>query len=114
MSKEEMIALLDKGPLPVLYNAIFYTLYDRGKKNVYGYNITESSSKATKIWSISSDWEYLITKSPLPKHAVTGLVLHRLTGKKGFLVWDITISVNIFLFTRSGNILITKVKSSKF
>ena len=60
-----------------------------------------------------SDWEYLITKSPLPKHSVTGLVLHRLTGKKGFLVWDITISVNIFLFTRSGNSLITKVKSSE-
>ena len=30
MSKEEMIALLDKGPLPALYNAIFYTLYDSG------------------------------------------------------------------------------------
>ena len=109
MNKGEMIALLDKEPLPVLY-----TLYDRGKKNVYEYNIRESSSKATKIWSISSDWEYLITKSPQPKHAVTGLVLHRSTGKKGFLVWDITISVKIFPFTRSGNILITKVKSSKF
>ena len=114
MSKEEMIPLLYKGPLPVLYNAIFYTFYDRGKKNANGYNITESSSKATKIWSMSSDWEYLITNSLLPNHAATGLVLHRLTGKKGFLVWDITISVNIFLFTRSGNILITKLKSSKF
>ena len=84
------------------------------ERRMYMYIISESSSKATKIWSISSDWEYLITKSPLPKHAVMGLVLYRLTGKKGFLVWDITISVDIFLFTRSGNILITKVKSSKF
>ena len=49
MSQEEMIALLDKGPLLVLCNAIFYTLYDRGKKNVYGYNIPEPSSKATKM-----------------------------------------------------------------
>ena len=84
------------------------------ERRMYMDIISQSSSKATKIWSLSSDWEYLVTKSPLPKHAVTGLVLHRLNGKKGFLVWDITISVNIFLITRRGNILITKVKSSKF
>ena len=80
LSPEELIAKLDDGPLPDLYNAIYYSIYDQGEKNEHGYAVT-SSAKATKIWSIASDWESLITKSPSPKQAVIGLVLHRITGK---------------------------------
>ena len=47
----------------------------------YGYAVT-SSVKATKIWSIASDWEYLIPKRKDPKQDLLGLVIHRNTGSK--------------------------------
>ncbi len=80
LSPEELICKLDEGPLPDLYNAIYYSMYDNMKKNEHGYAVT-SRTKATKIWSIASDWETLVTNSPSPKLAVMGLVLHRITGK---------------------------------
>eukprot|EP00795_Rhopilema_esculentum_P000574 gene574-10262_t len=79
---EEILSQLDRGPLPEIYNAIFYTLKDYGEKNEYGYNKTISRVRATKIWSLASDWEHLITKQPSPKQAILGLVLHRITGSK--------------------------------
>ena len=79
---EEIMNQLDRGPLPEIYNAIFYTLKDYGEKNEYGYNKTISRVRATKIWSLASDWEHLITKQPSPKQAILGLVLHRITGSK--------------------------------
>ena len=80
LSPEEFLSMLDQGPLPDLYNAIYYSMCDRGKRNEYGYMIT-SQTKATKIWSLASDWETLITGAPSPKQAIMGLVLHRITGK---------------------------------
>ena len=80
LSPEEFLSMLDEGPLPEIYNAIYYSMHDNGKKNEYGYVIT-SRVKATKIWSLASDWETLMTGSPSPKQAIMGLVLHRITGK---------------------------------
>ena len=45
---EDMISMLDKGPLPDLYNAIFYTKYE------YGYVMTNSNAQAVEIWSLAS------------------------------------------------------------
>ena len=79
MTPEELRASFDEGPLPELYNAIFYTADDSALINEYGYTVT-SSVKATNIWSIASD--YLITKRKNPKQALLGLVIHRNTGSK--------------------------------
>eukprot|EP00794_Sanderia_malayensis_P016277 gene16277-17916_t len=81
LTSEEFIKSLDEGPLPELYNAIFYSMHDSATINEYGYAVT-SRVKATKIWSLASDWESLLTKVPSPKQAIMGLVLHRLTGNK--------------------------------
>ena len=81
MTPEELLASFDEGPLPELYNAIYYTTNDSGIINDHGYAVA-SSAKATKLWSIASDWEYLITKKKNPKQAILGLVIHRNTGSK--------------------------------
>ena len=59
----------------------FIKLYDYGIKNNYVCNATESSIKATKIWSVASDWEYFIFSLLLPKHTVSRLTGNRLKGK---------------------------------
>ena len=75
-----MLRLLDKGPLPELNNAIYYTLFDGSKKNEFDHKVTTSPNKATRIWSIVCDWDYLIPNKPLPKQTITVLVLHRISG----------------------------------
>eukprot|EP00794_Sanderia_malayensis_P017244 gene17244-18963_t len=50
LTSEEFIKSLDEGPLPELYNAIFYSMHDSATINEYGYAAT-SRVKATKIWS---------------------------------------------------------------
>ena len=61
LSPEELMVVLDKGPIPQLYNAIYHILKDDGKQNKYGYCITSSQLAAEKIWSLASDRESLIT-----------------------------------------------------
>ena len=61
LTPEHMISQMIKCLLPELYDAIYYTLYDYDVKNNYRYNTTESNEKATTIWLIASNWEYLIT-----------------------------------------------------
>ena len=82
LTPEELTDLLDRGPLQSLYNAIYYTMHDSAKKNEYGYAITNSHLEAIKIWSLSSDWESLLTRETSPKQAVMGLVIHRMTGSR--------------------------------
>ena len=74
LSIDEFMQELDKGPLPELYNAIFYTLEDTGKKNQneHCYCVTGIKLAATKILSVASDWHSLITKESSPKQAVLG------------------------------------------
>ena len=71
MTPEELLASFDEGPFPELYNAIFYTTHDSALINEYGYEVT-STVKATKIWSIASDSEYLITKRKIPSRLFLG------------------------------------------
>ena len=81
LTPEELLSRIDEGPLPELYNVIYFSTHEYGKLNSSGYAIT-SAIQATKIWSIASDWETLVTKKRSPKQIVLGLVLHRTTGNK--------------------------------
>ena len=82
LTPEELIRELDRGPPPALYNAIYSTLGETCKKNSHGYFITDSTSKAMKIWSLASDWESLITHEVTGKQAALGLIIHRDTSSK--------------------------------
>ena len=59
---DEVLKLLDIGPLPHLYNVIYATLHPNYKLNDNGYAETKSGKLATKIWSMASEWESFITK----------------------------------------------------
>ena len=80
---EQLLTNLDSGPLPDLYNIIYATIDPNFKINKYGYSVTRSDQMATKVWSVASDWEALLTQGKKsPKQVVTGLTLHRMTGSK--------------------------------
>ena len=70
--------MLDKGPLPELYNVTYCTVYGNFSLNQYGYAQTVSSNMGTKLWAMASDWEHLLTKEKNAKQLVTGLTIHRL------------------------------------
>ena len=76
LTPEELLEELTRGPPQVLYNTIYSTLEHTCKKNSYGYFITDSQLKATKVWALASDWESLITITAL------GLIIHRDTANK--------------------------------
>ena len=82
LTPEELKEELRRGPPKVLYNAVYATLQETFKKNSYGYFATDSQLLATKIWSIASDWESLITKDMTGKQACLGLIIHRDTASK--------------------------------
>jgi len=87
---EELIDRLDRGPLKELYNVIYATIDDNFKVNEYGYAKTRSNQVATKVWSLASDWEALVVpKNKSGKQIVSGLTLHRMTGRK-----DVAIMMN--------------------
>ena len=50
-SPQEIVEMLDKGPLPKIYNTIFYTVYGKYVTDKYGHVKTGSSQLSTKIWS---------------------------------------------------------------
>eukprot|EP00794_Sanderia_malayensis_P003929 gene3929-4479_t len=82
LTPEELMEQQDNGPLPELFNAVFFTMHDSGCKNQYGYACTSSFNKARKIWALSDDWESLITRETTPKQTMLGIMLHRLTDSK--------------------------------
>ena len=52
MTPEELLASFDEGPLPELYNAIFYTTGDSALINDYGYacsNIVGTTIRLTQL-----------------------------------------------------------------
>ena len=59
-----------------LYNAIYTTINPSFKVHSTGYAVTPSHQSATKIWSIASDWEYLVTKKKTSKQVLTGSNFH--------------------------------------
>ena len=81
-SVDDLINSLDEFPIQEIFNVIYCTLYPRMKLNDKGYAEVESLNIATKIWSLVSDWQSLVTKEVSPKQLVLGLQIHRLTGKK--------------------------------
>ena len=82
---DELIEMLDRGPLKEIYNVIYASINPAYKVNEYGYAITRSRPVATKIWSMASDWESLLTKERTVKQAVAGMTVHRLTSSKEVL-----------------------------
>ena len=66
LTPEELLSRLDTGPLPEIDNAIYFSIYQSTSINQYRY-ATTSHIKATKTWSLSCDWEGLITKQCTPK-----------------------------------------------
>ena len=65
MTPEELLSRIDTGPLPEIYNATYFSIYQSASTNQY--KTTTSHIKATKIWSLAGDWERLITKQHKPK-----------------------------------------------
>ena len=57
---EELMGMLDRGPLPEIYNAIYYTVKDHLKLNQNSYAESLSSDFKTK-WATACDWENLLT-----------------------------------------------------
>lgn len=84
---DELIGMLDMGPLNEIYNVIYASINPAYKLNEYGYGyvITRSRQIATKIWSMASDWESLLTKERTAKQTVAGMTVHRLTSSKEVL-----------------------------
>ena len=82
LTPKKLLEVMDKGPIPELFNAIYYTMHDSGKVNEFGYAETQSHNAAIKIWSLASDWESLVTRRPNPKTTTMGLLIHRLTRSK--------------------------------
>ena len=79
---EELIRMLVRGPLPEIYNAIYYSVKGHLKLNQYGYAETLSSDFGTKIWTIACDQENYLIPGRNGKQLITGLKIHRLTGRK--------------------------------
>ena len=83
ISAEDLITKLDhSGPLDVIYNAIAWSINPHATRNGMGYVLTGSKSLARKVWSISSDWETLLTHERSVKSTALSLIIHRLTGSK--------------------------------
>ena len=61
-SPQEIVEMLDKGPLPEIYNTIFCTVHGKYVTYKYGYAKNESSQLSTKIWSMTCYWEALLKK----------------------------------------------------
>ena len=76
-----------KLPAQDLYNLVYATIDPSYKVNDYGYAITSSRPRATKVWSIASDWESLVLQQHRnAKQVVSGLTLHRFTCSKQSMV----------------------------
>ena len=61
LNLEELLSRIKTGPLPEIYNAICFSIYESAPIKQYGY-ATTLHIKATKIWSLPSEWERLVTK----------------------------------------------------
>ena len=76
MSIDDIERFVQRSPLPELYNAVYATINPSFKVHSTGCAVTPSHQSATKIWSITSDWEYLATKKKTSKQVLTGSNFH--------------------------------------
>lgn len=74
--QKNVFSKTDTGPLPEIYHAFYFSIYESASINQYG-NATTSQIKAIKIWSIGRG---------KINHKTThlGMVLHRITGVNSF------------------------------
>ena len=49
LTPQQLLDLMDKGPMPDLFNAIYYSMHGSGKINNFGYPETQSRNMAIKI-----------------------------------------------------------------
>ena len=80
---EELMGMLNRGPLPEIYNAVSYSVKGHLKLNQYGYAETLSSDFGTKMWAMTCDWENLLASGRDGKQLITALTIYRLLGRKG-------------------------------
>ena len=76
MSIDDIENFVQRGPATELYKAIYAIINPSFKVHSSGYAVTPSHQSATKIWSITSDWEYLVTKKKTSKQVLTGSNFH--------------------------------------
>ena len=81
-SPDGMLHLLEQGPIQEIYNLILFTIQQNFKINQSGYGSTNSKVLATKIWAMASDWKKIISGRKSAKQLITGLTIHRLTGRE--------------------------------
>ena len=89
-SPEELMGMLDRGPLSEIYNAIYYSVKGHLKLNRYGY----AKICATKICAMACDWENLLTPGRNGKQLIHGLKTHRFTGRKDVIQMLHKLNVN--------------------
>eukprot|EP00795_Rhopilema_esculentum_P009663 gene9663-17422_t len=83
----ELIEQFDRGLLQDIYNMIYATVDKNYKINQYGYAMTRSKPMATKVWSLASDWEVLLSpKQKNVKQVIAEMTLHRFTASKQSVV----------------------------
>ena len=76
MSVDDIENFVQRGLLPELYYAIYATINPSFKVHSSEYAVTPSHQSPTKIWSLTSDWEYLVTKKKTSKQVLTGSNFH--------------------------------------
>ena len=64
-SLQDIVEMLVKGPLPEIYNTIFFTVYGKYITYKEGYAKTDDYLWSTKIWSMACDWEALLKKEKM-------------------------------------------------
>ena len=79
---EELMGMLNRGPLLEIYNAVYYSVKGHLKLNQYGYAETLSSDFGTKMWAQACDWENLLTPDRDGKQLITALTIYGLPGRK--------------------------------
>ena len=73
-SPQEIVEMLEKGPLTEIYNTIFYTVHRKQVTYKYGYAKTDEYLWSTKIWSMACDWKALSKKDKNAKHLLPDIV----------------------------------------
>ena len=77
--------MLGRSPLPETDHAIHYLVKGHLNLNKYGFAQTLPSDFGTKIGAMACDWQNLLTPGRNGKQLITGLTIHRVTGRKDFI-----------------------------
>lgn len=75
---EEHLSRIDTGPLPEMYNAIWFSISASTSTNYTGTQ-NHRTSKLQRNFFLGSGWEELFTRQGTPKQILLGMVLHKIT-----------------------------------